>query len=216
MGNGSAGYTFLPWARRGLSAALNTPDPGFPNLPGSTATIAIDFHVNTDAVHVDARLYGPDHVVGIGDHQVVRTDPAPGAVDFEPGFLASIEFFDATLPWLFTPVGGSGTSQLRPWICLVAVEQGPGVTLTPESPTSPAVLQVQDPARQLPDLAESWAWAHGQVAAASDHDWQAVLDGSPARSVSRLICPRRLRPSMSYLVWRWCCSTTRYPRRDCG
>ena len=46
---------------------------------------------------------------------MVRTDPAPGAVDFEPNLLASIEFFDATLPWLFTPLGGSGTPQLRPW-----------------------------------------------------------------------------------------------------
>ena len=38
------------------------------------------------------------------------------------------------------------------------------------------------------------------MAAASNSDWQAVLDGSPAQSVFRLICPRRLRPSMSYLA----------------
>jgi hypothetical protein len=51
--------------------------------------------------------------------------------DFEPSFLASNRFFDATLPWLLTPLGVGGTAQLPPWICLVVIEQGPSVTLMP-------------------------------------------------------------------------------------
>jgi hypothetical protein len=200
VSSGGAGYRFFPWVRCGLAAAITATDPGFPNLPSSSVTIPIAFDVNTDPVQVSARLYGPDHVGAIDGHQVVRTDPSPGSVDFEPNFFASIEFFDATLPWLFTPLGGSGTAQLRPWVCLVVVEQGANVTLTPETSTSLAVLRVQDPGRQLPSLADSWAWAHGQVAAKSSDSWQTVMDSAPAQSVSRLVCSRRLRASTRYLA----------------
>ena len=106
MSNGNAVYTFLPWARRGLSAALSTPDPGFPNLPGSTATIAIDFHVNLDTVHVDARLYGPPSTsLGSTYHQVVLapTRRRPGAVDFRTGWRRSAAYSSRSPGRVTTP-----------------------------------------------------------------------------------------------------------------
>ena len=197
--SGNAGYTFLPWVRRGLAAAISATDTHSPGLP-STVVVPVDFKVNSDQVHLSARLYGPADVVSLDTRQIVRTDPAPRSADFEPNFFASIEFADATFPWLFTPLGDTRTQQLRPWLCLVVVEQGPDVTLTPETPSSLAVLQVRDPDRQLPNLAESWAWAHGQVVAGGDQDWQKVLEDSPTQTLSRLVCPRRLAPGTSYIA----------------
>jgi hypothetical protein len=62
---------------------------------------------------------------------------------------------------------------------------------------SPAV-----PADELPDLAESWAWAHAQVITEQDTDNQIAdaLQGAPSRNLSRLVCPRRLRESTRYFA----------------
>ena len=54
-------------------------------------------------------------------------------------------------------------------------------------------------ATELPDLAESWAWAHAQaVAPVGGVDLAAELTASPALNVSRIVAPRRLEPSRRY------------------
>ena len=58
----------------------------------------------------------------------------------------------------------------------------------------------------LPDLSQSWAWAHGQVlgapdAPATDFDAASVaglLAQAPSRLLARLLCPRQLQPRQSY------------------
>src|SRR5262249_44970964 len=55
------------------------------------------------------------------------------------------------------------------------------------------------PERELPDLSESWAWAHAQVMGSQRDErdpasLQKALAGDPALTVSRLLCPRRLDP----------------------
>ena len=67
------------------------------------------------------------------------------------------------------------------------------------------VLEITAPARpdhELPDLSESWAWAHAQIAG-SQRDAGSLkqsLAGDPALTVSRLLCPRRLDPLTDYLA----------------
>ena len=56
---------------------------------------------------------------------------------------------------------------------------------------------------ELPDLKDSWAWAHGQAAADNASDPNAVgaaLNGAPHLSLSRLVCPRLLTPNTDYLA----------------
>ena len=53
-------------------------------------------------------------------------------------------------------------------------------------------------ATELPDLAESWAWAHTQVVAPDGEDPGAALGARPAMNVSRLLAPRRLQPGRRY------------------
>ena len=68
------------------------------------------------------------------------------------------------------------------------------------------VLEIAPPARpadELPDLADSWAWAHAQVAAPAGADAHALgtlIASQPDRCVSRLICPRLLEPFTRYLA----------------
>ena len=54
-------------------------------------------------VDVPLRLYGPGDVIGIDPRAVLRTDPPRGTADFEPNYLACIEFDTPDFPWLFTP-----------------------------------------------------------------------------------------------------------------
>ena len=93
----------------------------------------------------------------------------------------------------------------RPWICLVVVRKD-AATLTAGAGQSLPVLEC--PRRELPNLSESWAWAHAQVVSGGatiseplNHAaLKQVLKGSPERTLSRLLCPRRLDPNTAYYV----------------
>ncbi|MFC7081264.1 hypothetical protein [Halorussus caseinilyticus] len=59
--------------------------------------------------------------------------------------------------------------KLRPWFCLVVVEQQEGVELSASGEKPLPTLTIggpADPARELPDPTNSWAWAHAQVVGA--------------------------------------------------
>ena len=61
--------------------------------------------------------------------------------------------------------------------------------------------QVEAPAGELPDLTESWAWAHAQVVQMdASQPVETMLTSQPDQNLSRLICPRRLEPETSYLA----------------
>ena len=95
-----------------------------------------------------------------------RTEPAAESGDFEAIDLAAIEFDNPDLPWMFTPAAADAQGRLRPWMCLVVVRQTDGVRLRPAASEPLPVLEIAAPAKlgeELPDLAESWAWAHAQV-----------------------------------------------------
>jgi len=89
-----------------------------------------------------------------------------GTRTFESNYLALVELDEPALPWLFTPASASA-GRLRPWLCLVVVREQPGVQLVAPTRGSLPVLTIGAPAlpeEELPDLDESWAWAHAQLA----------------------------------------------------
>lgn len=201
-----ANLNFLPWVRQGAAGAITTVDTLGPGQ-SAVADVSVTLAVNEAALPpVLVRLRGPADVVGIDAHQIIRTDPRPGSGDFEPNCFPSLEFDRADFPWLFTPVRANGDAQLRPWLCLVVVRRQSGVQLasTPDAPLP--TLRISGEAKafaELPDLKESWAWAHGQAAADSTSDPAAVgnaLNGSPSLSLSRLVCPRILAANTDYLA----------------
>ena len=195
----SAVYTFLPWVQEGLSRAIPVADEPGAALAGHV-TLPVTLQVDgAGDVVMDVRLYGPGDVTGLDPKQIVRTDPRPGATSFEDNYLAGVEFARADLPWLFTPAAASAAGRLRPWLCLVVVRRQDGVRLDPNAAGPLPVLEILAPARaadELPDLAQSWAWAYAQVTGSPDGQELAdVLRDGPARVGSRLLCPRRLQPA---------------------
>src|SRR5215813_1361828 len=205
MAVSSANHVFLPWVRQGAAAGIQTVDTLNDNPAGAVST-PVKLRVNnTDDIARNVRLYGPGDVLGIDPQQVIRTEPRNLATDFEPNYFVAIEFDRPDFPWLFTPAKADGSNRLRPWLCLIVVRKQQGVTLRADRNLLLPILEINDPAKpknELPDLAESWAWAHAQVT--GNQPQQAAveqsLSGDPALNLSRLLSPRRLDPLTDYLA----------------
>jgi hypothetical protein len=180
---------------------------------GTTARISVPaaLRINGgETVNMQVRLYGPGDVVGLDPRQIVRTDPAPLTTDFEPNYFPSVELDRPDLPWLFSPaaadVGESAPKgRLQPWLCLVVVRRQAGVKLFVNPRRPLPTLVIESPARpvlELPDLAEAWAWVHGQVVEEGTESASLAerLAADSTRNLSRLVCPRRLSPRTPYLA----------------
>jgi hypothetical protein len=195
-----AAYTFLPWVQGGVGRSIVAADEPTTTLP-ARVTLPVSMHLDpVGDVPASVRLYGPGDVTGVNAAQIVRRDPAPGTTRFEAGYMPQVQFARADLPWLFTPAApGTTRTRLRPWLVLVAVRRGDAARLRPGSPLP--VLELDDPAAELPDLAQSWAWAHAQItglaAGARPAD---ALAADPGRACSRLVCARKLEPGTAYLA----------------
>ena len=190
---------FYPWMRRGLaSLPPDTLDPAMPSSVSVAAQLQIDAG---PTITQQFALASPADVVGFDARQVIRTEPPAGARNYEPNFLAAIEFDRPDFPWLFTPAAPGAQERLRPWLCLVAVRQQPGVGITAGPPGLPLVLGIDQPAAvssELPDLATSWAWAHAQLVGDAAGSVEEIDAQTPQRSLSRLIAPQRLQPDSAY------------------
>lgn len=205
MTDGQLGnYTFLPWLRRGVAAALPTTDPLDSSAP-SRAVLAVELELNGTLVPIQTRVYGPADVVGLDARLVVRRTPERDAVDVSPNCFAAVDFARDDLPWLFTPLKADTAGRLRPWMVLVVVREQPGVRLLPPGAGPLPVLEIDAPAvakDELPDLAESWAWAHVQVSGTPPQGTTFVqyVEAHPHLAVSRLLCPQRLLPNSRYFA----------------
>ncbi|TFV61567.1 hypothetical protein E4P42_01350 [Mycobacterium sp. PS03-16] len=175
---------FSSWAQTAVGRAVVTEDaPG--GLPAAGFTpgidvIAPDGTATTLRIPAPMSMLGPESVAGLDGRAVVRTDPPAGAADVEDNYLVSVDLRPVELPWMFTPAKPRD-GRLRPWIVLVVVE-----TVSSTLVTGDPVPTLSVDVGQLPDLADSWGWAHVQRA------------DDPAEQVARLLCPRRLRESTRY------------------
>jgi hypothetical protein len=125
-------------------------------------TVSVKLAVNntTPDIERQVRLYGPGDVTGIDQLQVIRTEPRHLATDFEPNYFPAVEFDRPDFPWLFTPAKANADGKLRPWLCLVVIRKQQGMTLRVDRNLPLPVLEIKNPETELPDLSESWAWAH--------------------------------------------------------
>lgn len=198
-------YTFLSWVRDGAAALISEPETLDADL---SSRAGLDVHLDVqgfpshhvDDVHVQLPLIGPGDVTSLDRDEVLRVDPSPGTASVEPHVVPTVEFRRADLPWLFSPVTGTDATQqkLRPWLCLVVVPASEA-SLQPGFGARPTRLTC--PVRELPDLSESWAWAHAQIVGLQDDESIThVLQHEPERTLSRLIGPRRLQPGTSYVA----------------
>lgn len=205
MADSSANYVFLPWVRQGAAAGIKTTDT-IAVEQKAVVSVTVNLSINQQPlVAQPVRLYGPGDVIGIDQQQIIRMEPRPNSTDFEPNYFPAVEFDRPDFPWLFTPAAADASGKLRPWLCLIVVRKQPGITITTDQNLPLPVLEIKtpaDPDLELPDLKESWAWAHVQVAqtARDEKSLRNSLGGDPALTVSRLLCPRRLDRLTDYVA----------------
>ena len=194
-----ADYTFLPWSRRGLAGrtppvALDQPLP---------AQVSVDVGVTLTAIpesRFSLTVNGPGDVMGLDPRVVVRTDPRPHSVDVEPNYLPARRVRPAR-PALDVHAGGERSGRSAAAVVRARRRRPRGRRSTADR--TGAAATGSRGARplvdtELPDLAESWAWAHTQVVAPDGEDPAAALAARPAMNVSRILAPRRLQPGRRY------------------
>lgn len=197
-----ATYRFFSWLRQGLLAEVES--RGGASSAGGRLVYPVRLRVNdAPPVDKDVQLYGPGDVTGIDAREIIRIDPPRFTADFEPNYFPSIEFDRPDFPWLFTPQNADAQKRLRPWMCLVVIRKD-GATLTTD-PRQPLPV-IECSRAELPNLDESWAWAHAQVLSSdqtpddpSPHPaLKRTLCEHPELTLSRLLSPRRLDPNTAY------------------
>lgn len=210
---GLAYYYFIPSVRQGLAAAIDTP------ATGEHAEVVINMSITspglTDGqINKNIFLYGPGDVLGFDPRIITRTDPVNNAYNFEANYFPAVEFADPDFLWRFTAANHDTNGNLSPWITLIVLlaEDRPDQTKLKEFTEGQKEKTDQVPwitvnTANLPDLNQSFRWCHVQVTAESIHagDKEALTEElkrierlEPQRTVSRLICPRRLRPGSKY------------------
>jgi hypothetical protein len=198
-----ARYHFRSWVRRGVGADAGQPDgPGLPdraqlavalNLTAVQGTTKVS---DTPAPQMTVHLYGPGDVIGIDPRHVIRTEPRDLTMNFEPNYLAGIEFDHPDFPWLFTPALPKA-DRLRPFVALIALKDGE--FSTPNVVPNPLPVIDVTTLSALQALDDAWNWAHAQIS--GDTDLTTTISGNPAAAASRLLCPRRLDPETGYTAF---------------
>ena len=196
-------YHFLAWARRGLAASITDVDAGGPLKARASVNVQLSVSVQqgagTNVILPTPRtvgMFGPGDVIGIDPRHVVRTEPRNFTVNFEPNYLAGIEFDTPDFPWLFTPAAPQG-DRLRPWLALIALKPDEFTTVKTAPNPLPSIQVIQ--AAALQNLADSWNWAHVQVS--GDTPLADAMASEPGSVTSRLLCPRRLDPETRYTAF---------------
>lgn len=194
---------FLPWLRRGLARGIGEVDPGTGDLSPRTSveaavTVADDVG-GSRRLTSPMTLLGPGDVTGLDSSQIVRREPPDGATDVEANYLPHVELLLPDLPWLLTPARPGGNEALRPWLALICVEADlPGVEVDLSARPCPVLrLDAATAALELPDLDESWAWAHVHSLVPPPRVAAEVEAGRGAVT-SRIMSPRRLREGRRY------------------
>ena len=104
-------YSFLPWLRHGLANQIQSPD--FDNSVKVRAQVTVALEAKGDkvggggtasvAISRQVSLFGPGDIVGIDKRTIVRTEPRDWITNFEPNYLAHVEFYDEDFCWRYTP-----------------------------------------------------------------------------------------------------------------
>jgi hypothetical protein len=194
-------FTFLPDAMPALSVAAGDPPAGSTRRR-TVVDVAVTANgsVASSAVPLAAELLDAGDVIDVDRRMIARVDPREAAVSFEPNYMPLVEFVDADFPWRYS-LDTSVAERRKPWLVLIALKSSEFANTDPGAGPLPRI-RVADASKSLPDLTQSWAFAHVHVS----------LDGSatplpdfmrdhPERHFARLICPRRLAPNTAYSLF---------------
>ena len=189
-----ADLRFCSWAQTPIGAARSMADDGRggPLAPGGLEPKVVLSGPGGGEIPAPALdMLGPGGVLGLDPGLIVRVDPPPGDVEAQDTCLAAVEFAAPELPWELTPARASEGDRLRPWIVLVVVELSAPLSFDGPVPVLEVAID------ELPDLRDSWGWAHVQMPS-PDAAPPAGISGLGGQTISRLLCPRRLSENTRY------------------
>ena len=206
-----ANYTFSSWLRKGIGNRITEPD----NLgAGATATkeratVPIDVLLNNQGVHKEFSLLGPGDIIGINPAVVVRTEPLHWITNFEPNYLAFVEFYEEDFLWRYTPAGANG-ERLRPWLALLILKDSDTpdkAEFTKNVNRLPVATVTVKSGDSLPPHDQMWSWAHvhtneGYNNATEFEQFLLSLHDLNNPNADKIICrlmsPRQLQANQAY------------------
>lgn len=219
--------TYIPHIRYGIATGITTED-NFGTNPTAGGNqrnaITLNFQfagkmkdsdgltpfIVPDFASKEIELYGPGDILGIDPAGVIRTGPPAGVNVFEPNYLPYVEFYEEDFPWRYTPLKAAtdgDQKKLRPWLSLVVLDDSEFEQVDlPNAPLSVIKLK-QKPSLVFPNPQQIWAWAHVQVnknygASPTLESLKAAVKAdkaaNPDIALSRVLCPRRLKPNKQY------------------
>jgi hypothetical protein len=172
------------------------------------AQIQIALKVNDDDVTKTFALIGPGDIIGINREMIVRTEPLGWITDFEPNYLAFVEFYDEDFAWRYTPAKAEG-EKLRPWVALLVLEEDEFERTARRLPLPSITIKDKT---AMPAANELWLWAHvhsnADIPDADLSVYERFLN-SLNRSVTtdpdglfcRLMSPRHLKANTAYYAF---------------
>jgi hypothetical protein len=208
-----AKYQFQSWARRGIASQINELDTlgnlAAPLPVGERASVPIKVSINNIPEEPkNFALIGPGDVIGIHPDMVVRTEPRPWITNFEPNYLAFIEFYDEDFLWRYTPAKPQGEC-LRPWIFLLVLKESEFERDDRRIPLPVITVKSKD---ALPPSDETWLFAHvhseqeipgGELSNLENYlkSLQEMVTTDPDKLYCRLLSPRHLEPNQAYYAF---------------
>ncbi len=205
-----ARYQFHSWARRGMSANIvDTDDLGSGTVHTTErALVPVALTANDADVSKSFALIGPGDIVGVNRDMIVRTEPINWITDFEPNYLAFVEFYDEDFAWRYTPAQASG-ERLRPWVVLLVLKDDEFERTQRSVPLTS--INIKDKTA-MPAPTELWMWAHVHsnvdIPDSDLSDYEKFLNSlntaittDPDGLYCRLMSPRHLDPNTAYTAF---------------
>jgi hypothetical protein len=196
-------FSLLPNARTDLAAIAASPAAGGKRR---RVTYGVEIRANDIAVSgeprvdVGAEVLGAGDVVGLDPRMIARVEPPSGATGFEPNYMPFVEFADADFPWRYSFDASVGT-RVTPWLALLALKPGE-FEFVDQGSAHLQRIRIADPGGSLPDLSQSWAFAHVHLTHGDQrsNDLPGLIATRPDMHLSRLMCVRRLEPNTTYTL----------------
>jgi hypothetical protein len=205
-----ARYQFHAWSRRGISANIIEHDDLGSGAAAvkERAEIPISVTLNTTDVPKNFSLIGPGDIIGIKDEMIVRTEPLNWITNFEPNYLAFIEFYDEDFAWRYTPASPSG-NRLRPWLFLLVVKETEFERTKRKLPLPSVNINAKE---AFPPFKDTWLWAHvhsdADIPDSELSDYEEFLlslnktvNSDPDQLFCRLMSPRKLEANAKYYAF---------------
>ena len=182
--------------------------------PGKRIKVPVKLNVEianqqTEALVKEVSLLGPADVLGINESVIAKTEPAWSSTNFEPSLVPFVEFAEPDFLWRFSTRKSDDGKNWLPWLSLIILktqtvnEEGEFSKLPNGNSDLPARILLSSKAI-LPDLTESWRWAHIHVNDLENKlgdQIKQTIRRTPQNAVCRLLSPRRLKPLTKYTAF---------------